>query len=174
MKPSVLVFSLYSFAVITLGGTILHFLYDLSGEALLLAPFAAVNESTFEHMKIFFWPALLYGAVQWCFFRERRDFPAILCIGILIGLLLIPVLFYTLSGAIGPLSGWANIAIFFFCAAVTATVQGLLLRRDQRQSPPFVLPLTVLALMGASFVLFTFLPPRIGLFLDPVSGGYGI
>ena len=52
------------FAFATLGGTILHFLYDWTGGSILVAPFSGVNESTWEHMKLLFFPMLLFSLVQ--------------------------------------------------------------------------------------------------------------
>ena len=45
--------------IIVLGGA-LHFVFDLSGEWPPLALIAAVNESVWEHLKLGFWPALIY------------------------------------------------------------------------------------------------------------------
>ena len=74
MKHSFGISELLGFAVTSLLGTVLHFLYDLLGGALWIAPFSGVNESTWEHMKLLFWPMLLFAAVQSLFFRERDDF----------------------------------------------------------------------------------------------------
>ena len=74
MKRSVWLWQLFGFAAVSLCGTLLHFLYDLTGESVWAAPFSGVNESTFEHMKLLFWPMLAFAAVQWFFFREREDF----------------------------------------------------------------------------------------------------
>jgi hypothetical protein len=52
MKKSIWIWQLWGFAVASLGGTILHFLYEWLGEAVLIAPFSGVNESTWEHMKL--------------------------------------------------------------------------------------------------------------------------
>ena len=74
MERSVGVWELWGFAVTSLLGTLLHFLYDWLGKSVWVAPFSGVNESTWEHMKLLFWPMLLFAIVQSFFFRERRDF----------------------------------------------------------------------------------------------------
>ena len=40
-------------------GTLLHFTYKLSGNNQLVGVFSAVNESTWEHLKLVFFPMLL-------------------------------------------------------------------------------------------------------------------
>ena len=94
MKRTVLLWELFGFAVTSFLGTILHFMYEWLGEAVWIAPFSGVNESTWEHMKLLFWPMLLFLAVQSIFFRDYDSFICVKLRGILIGLCLIPTLFY--------------------------------------------------------------------------------
>ena len=95
MKRSIGLWQLMGFAVTSLGGTLLHFLYDWLGNAVWAAPFSSVNESTFEHMKLLFFPMLIFAVVQSFFFRDRKDFWCVKLLGILLGLSLIPINFYT-------------------------------------------------------------------------------
>lgn len=112
MKRSIGFWQLIGFAVTSLGGTLLHFLYEWLDEAVWIAPFSGVNESTWEHMKLLFWPMFIYAIVQSFFFRDRENFWCIKLRGILLGLVLIPVIFYTYNGVIGKSPDWFNIAIF--------------------------------------------------------------
>ena len=93
MKRSVFLWQLMGFSVTSFVGTVLHFLYEWLGSATWIAPFSGVNESTWEHMKLLFWPMLLYAIVQSRFFKDRKDFWCVKLQGILLGLLLIPVIF---------------------------------------------------------------------------------
>ena len=47
-------------------GTLLHFTYDWSGGWSVAAAFSAVNESTWEHMKLLFFPLFFCSVVQLC------------------------------------------------------------------------------------------------------------
>ena len=174
MKRSIWIWQLVGFAVATLGGTVLHFLYDLLGGAAWVAPFSGVNESTWEHMKLLFWPMLLFAAVESVFFRERGDFWCVKLRGILLGLLSIPVLFYTYNGVIGESPAWLNIAIFFLSAAIAYIYETwqLLRREGDCKSPR--LAVAALCAVALLFVIFTFATPELGIFRDPVSGSYGI
>ena len=64
MKRSIGLWQLMGFAVTSLFGTILHFLYDWLSESKWAAPFSGVNESTWEHMKLLYWPLLLFAIFQ--------------------------------------------------------------------------------------------------------------
>lgn len=56
-------------------GTLAHFVYDWSGQNVLAGLFTPVSESTWEHMKLLFFPMLLYGFFT--MFCLHKDFPCI-------------------------------------------------------------------------------------------------
>ena len=60
------------FGVVTLAGTILHFLYDWTGGSIWAALFSGVSESVWEHMKLLFWPLFFFALVQRQFFRDQQ------------------------------------------------------------------------------------------------------
>ncbi len=165
---------LWGFAVTSLGGTILHFLYDWLGTAVWVAPFSGVNESTWEHMKLLFWPMFLYAITQSFFFREREDFWCVKLRGILLGLVLIPVIFYTYNGVIGKSPDWLNIAIFFIAAAIAYLYETKLFKDETVVCKKPKLAIGVLCVIALLFVIFTFATPEIGIFKDPLTGSYGI
>ena len=173
MKQKVGLWQWFGFAVTVLLGTVLHFLYDWLGGAVWVAPFAAVNESTWEHMKLLFLPMLLFAFVQSFFFRDRKDFWCVKLRSILLGLSLIPVLFYTYNGAIGESPDAVNVTIFFVSAAIAYLYEAKCLRAEQK---PCRAGWALAAILGiaALFVLFTFVTPKIGIFMDPVTGTFGI
>ena len=174
MKQKVALWELMGFAVTSLGGTILHFLYDWLDGALWIAPFSGVNESTWEHMKLLFWPMLLYAAVQSFFFREREDFLCIKLRGILLGLILIPIIFYTYNGIIGKSPDWINIAIFFISAAIVYIYETVQLSNPTTVCKNPRSAIAALCTIALLFVIFTFYTPEINLFRDPISGTYGV
>ena len=157
-------------------GTLLHFVYEWSGGSMLAGAFSAVNESTWEHMKLLFVPVFLFSVVQVCLLG--RDCPHLLwsrALSTLAGLALIPVLFYTYSGVLGRSVTWANIAVFYLADAGLFALDGWLLRRGRRGTLwQQVAGLAVLWGLMFIFVLCTFRPPHIALWQDPVTDQYGI
>lgn len=173
MKKSIGLWQLVGFAVTSLLGTLLHFLYEWTN-SVWVAPFSGVNESTWEHMKLLFWPMLVFAVVQSFFFRDRKDFFCVKLRGTLLGLLLIPVLFYTYNGAIGTSPDWINIAIFFVSAAVAYIYEARLFRSGKVACRSPKAAFAVLCVIALLFIVFTFQTPEIGLFRDPLTGTYGI
>lgn len=70
MKRDVTLWQFAGFTVTSLGGTLLHFLYDWSNQSIFAAPFSAVNESAWEHMKLLFFPMFIFALIQSCFFNR--------------------------------------------------------------------------------------------------------
>jgi len=174
MKYAIGLWQLWGFAVTSLGGTILHFLYDWSGESVLISPFSGVNESTWEHMKLLFWPMFIFAIVQSYFFRDREDFWCVKLRGNLLGLALIPVLFYTYNGVIGSSPDWINIAIFFLSAAAVYLVETRQFNRGAGRCRWPKAAFVLLCIIAVLFAVFTFFTPEIGIFRDPITGTYGI
>ena len=174
MKRSIGLWQLLGFAVTSFSGTVLHFLYEWLGEAVWIAPFSGVNESTWEHMKLLFWPMLLFAVVQSFFFRDRADFWCVKLRGILLGLFMIPVLFYTYNGVIGRSPDWLNIAIFFISAAIAYLYEARLFLAKKTHCPSPKWAIAILCAIALAFAVFTFLTPELAIFKDPLTGTYGI
>ena len=174
MKRSIGLWQLMGFAVTSLGGTLLHFLYEWLGDAAWIAPLSGVNESTWEHMKLLFWPMFIFAIAERFFFRDREDFWCIKLRGILLGLILIPILFYTYNGVIGKSPDWINIVIFFISAAIAYVYETRQFNRGDVPCKSSKRAFGTLVAIALLFVVFTFFTPRIGIFRDPLTGTFGI
>lgn len=174
MKKSLSLWQFAGFAVTSFSGTLLHFLYDWSGGSLLIAPFSGVNESTWEHMKLLFFPLFVFALVERSFFRAHENFWCIKLSGIATGLALIPLLFYTYNGVIGKSPDWINISIFFVSAAAAYLLETRLFKKDRFRYSSSRLAFAVICLIGAAFVIFTFATPKLAIFKDPLTNTYGL
>ena len=174
MKRSFGLWQLWGFAATSLGGTLLHFLYDWLGGAAWIAPFSGVNESTWEHMKLLFWPVFIFAIVQSFFFRDREDFWCIKLRGTLLGLVSIPILFYTYNGALGKSPDWINIAIFFISAAIVYIYETKQFNSEKTRCIPKKAAIALFSAIALLFVVFTFATPEIDIFKDPLTSTYGI
>jgi len=174
MKRDMALWQFFGFAFTAAGGTLLHFLYEWTGQSPLAAPFSGVNESTWEHMKLLFFPMFFFALLQSQFFKECENFWCIKLIGSATGLVTIPVLFYTYNGILGKSPDWINIAIFFVSAAVAFFLENRLFKRNRLPCKMPFLALGILLLISVLFAVFTFFPPQIPLFRDPITGNVGI
>jgi len=174
MKRSIGLWQLIGFASTSLAGTLLHYLYDWSGNSLLAAPFSSINESTWEHMKLLFWPLFAFAILQSFFFKDLENFWCVKLKGSILGIGLIPVIFYTYNGVIGPSPDWFNITIFFIAAAAVYIYETLLFGNKTAKCFSEQTAFIIFCLLAFLFVMFTFIVPEIGIFKDPLTGRYGL
>ena len=172
MKKSVPLWQMLGFVFTSVLGTLLHFLFDWTGQSLPAALISAVNESIWEHMKLIFVPMVVFSVIQRRFLPDVPGFWWVKLMGILFALTLIPALYYTYTGALGVSADWFNITIFFLAAAAAFRLEAALFRRGVCRVPDR-LAAGLILLVGAAFLVFTFAPPRIPLFRDPQDGTFG-
>ncbi len=174
MKKKLALWQFVGFAVTSFLGTILHFLYEWTDESIAAALISGVNESTWEHMKLLYFSMLAFAIAESRFFKKREDFWCVNLVGISLGLLIIPVLYYTYNGALGQSPDWFNIAIFFISAAASYYAQTKMFERHNTKPLPSAFCLVLICLIGALFVFFTFFTPHLPIFEDPITKTYGI
>ena len=110
--------NLFRFIFISILGVLLHFTYEWSGDNPAVGLFSAVNESTWEHLKLIFFPMLLLTMIEflWSHIQEKplpENYLPARTIGILSGMAFIVVVFYTLNGVLGRNYEILNIALYF-------------------------------------------------------------
>lgn len=175
MKKSLSSWQLSGFVFTSLIGTLLHFMYEWSGESIIVGLFSAINESIFEHMKLLFFPMLLFAVIEAKFVNEEYDnYWCAKLMGILVGVGLIPVIYYTYTGIFGVNADWFNIIIFFITAAISYIVETRIMKNNLCRLIQSNLAIFILIIIAAVFIIFTFFPPKIPLFKDPITGTYGI
>lgn len=165
---------LAGFLTVSALGTLAHFAYEWSGKQLLAGAFCAVNESTWEHMKLLFVPWLLWTAAQCIGLRSLRP-AAPRAVGLLAGMAAIPLLFYGYTGVTGVNVGVVNVLIFQAAVLLAFWVSTALQKRGALTAPVWqAVGVLVMAALCAAFVLWTVSPPALPIFTDPVDGTRGV
>ena len=155
-------------------GTLLHFVYDWTGKSVAAALFSAVNESTWEHMKLLAVPWILFSLVEYIVLRSG-GIAGPRAAGLLVGLAAIPLLFYGYKGIVGQGNMIVDILIFQVAVLLAFWVSWTLQKRRRLSGAGWtVLGLLVLLGVWALFLLFTFRAPDLAVFVDPQTGTRGI
>ena len=159
------------FTLIT--GTLLHFVFEWSGNNKWVSLFAPINESTWEHLKLLFFPILVFLLFQILFLKRQNIRVPNLMIATatsaLSGMLFIVVSFYTYSGVLGYHVTWIDILIF--ALAVTFSYYQNYNLCNRYSVPNFtttILGVALLLIITLLFFWFTFSPPPIALFQPPI------
>ena len=172
-KEQIRKYQIFSVILTFILGTLLHFTYKWSGENKIVAIFSAVNESTWEHLKLLYFPMLISTIIGYLFIGKQ--IPNFLCskiIGILVAIGFTIVFFYTYAGVLGKNVAIINILSFFIAAILGEfTSYALMVNNFKCKNNIYAIILIVIFI---SFMMFTFHTPKIGLFKDPVNENYGI
>lgn len=160
-------------AVFTLiAGSLLHFVYEWSGSNEIVSVFGAVNESTWEHLKLLFWPIVFFGIIEYFVYgKSMRNFIPVKVMSILLGMLTITALFYTYTGILGENYLVLDILTFVVGVIVAYVFAYRNLKSQDKYTSKTAQTLGWLGLIAliAAFVIFTFYPPDIGLFEEPTE-----
>lgn len=175
MRRKLLHWEIAGFMFTAVAGPLLHFIYVWSEKNPAAGIFGAVNQSVWEHLKLLFWPVLLFTLAEYgrMGYRYKNFIPA-RAAGLLSGVLLTLTAFYTYSGILGTKIVWADVLLFFISVFVVCfvsyriSVSGRLESKTAR-----ILGWTVFGLLALGFVWFTFYPPEIPLFWS-LAPGMGI
>lgn len=152
------------FVIIT--GTLSHFLYDWSGNNRIVGFFTPINESVWEHMKLLFFPMLLYSL--FIIVKFQKKYPCIisaLCFGILTGTILIPLLYYAYTFVLGKNIFVLDISIFILSVIIAFWLSSKLTLSCSLNSYTFLLCIIV-CLLAVGFVVFTYHAPDNAIFYN--------
>lgn len=160
-----------AFFIISILGTLGHFIYEITGKKYAIGLFFPVNESTWEHLKLLFFPAVIYFTVCYFLLNEKpKNYISASLISILAGMFAIVVLFYTYRGVIGKNIDFLNITIYYIGVLITVISQNKLINSNKfktKFSERTALILTIV--ISIIFAVFSFNPPSLGIFLEPVT-----
>ena len=154
-------------------GFLLHFTFGWSNNNVLVGTFSAINESVWEHLKILFFPSLITIIIGALYFKDT--IPNYLCIktkGLLLALLFIVIFYYTYSGILGKHIALVDISSFIIAVILAEYyTYKKVIDGDNCNNKKAVAIIFILCIL---FVLFTFLPPHLGIFKDPSTQSFGI
>ena len=101
-------------------GTLLHFTYEWSGENPFVALYSPVNESVWEHLKLLFFPVLLYTFFEIIvLYKTSGHFLTSRLLAVCIGMFFIASAFFTYTGLLGRDFLALDILIFIFSVLLT-------------------------------------------------------
>ena len=172
---SVLVFEMVGTVFIIILGSILHFTFEWSGGNPVVGAFSAVNESVWEHLKLVFWPALLFMLIEYIPLKKTaNNFGLAKTVGVYLAIIIIPIIFCSYTAVTGKSIFVIDISTFVVAVIIGQISSYKLLTRKKLSKNLERISLILLVMLGVAFVSFTFYPPQLPVFRDPITGKYGI
>ena len=147
-------------------GTALHFTFALSGNNPIVGAFSAVNESVWEHLKLPFWPSIVWLlAIMYPLRKEVSNFFFAKAVGIILMLAIIPVVFYSYTSFTEEILV-VDIAIFMIAVVLGQFISYKLYKQSSGSKIAEIISIVVMALLAIIFIIFTFYPPNLPVFMD--------
>lgn len=157
-------YSIIGIIFVSILGTLSHFTYDWFQQNNLIGLFVPINESVWEHMKLVFFPLLIYSIIMnKKLMYEYPGLKSALYFGIIIGTLFIPIVYYTYVGIIGYHHLILDILTFIFIIIIAFFSIYRLTRSKKLQNHTRILKILV-SLLFIGFIFFTYFPPKLALF----------
>jgi hypothetical protein len=178
VKPAhknILIWQIAGAGSLLIVGSLLHFAYEWSGNSPIVGVFSAVNESVWEHLKLGFWSLFLYSAVEYWFIRRKtHNYLAAKAAGILTLQIFIVAFFYIYTAIAREEIFILDILSYVVGCVLCQMVSYRILRTAKPVNPLNAAGILVLALHAIALGVFTFMPPKLPIFRDAGTGGYGI
>lgn len=157
--------SLVSAVIVICAGSLLHFAWDWSDRSPVVAVFAATNESTWEHLKLAFWPALALASIQRTIYGSLPGWLPATAIRCVLPSLVIVTLFYGYTALAGGHHLGADLTIFAL-AIFAGEFLGHAVLAHEFGSNYRVAAIALLVLAIVLFSTLTFMPPNFFLFRE--------
>lgn len=161
------------FIFISLLGSFLHFTYDLSNHNKIVGLFSAVNESTWEHIKIALTPFFLWSIIDGFIFKTNPNYFFAKLIGLLTIILTIPILFYGYKFILKKSIVIIDISIFFISIFLSQYFSYLVLTNAKTSIYLSYFSLILIIIIFGIYLLLTLLPINNFIFKDPITKKYG-
>ncbi len=174
MENQLVCWELVGFGFVTVFGSLLHFVYQWSGNNRVVGLFAPINESTWEHLKLLIFPMVLFSIAEYLAIgKNYPNFIPAKALGMLLGMLAIVAIFYTYTGILGEHYLWADILTFILGVAAAYAYSWKIINKQPIGTSAQAIGLLIVLILILSFAVFSLYPPHIPVFLDPVTGRYG-
>ena len=162
-----------SIIVISIVGTVAHFIYELSDHNKIVGLFGAVNESTWEHIKIALTATILWSLVDGFMYGANPNYFLAKLLSLLMIIFLMPVLFYGYQFLFKKDNTFINILIFY----IVIICSQLLFYHFLKLNPvnffgQYLSCIGTFIVFGA-YMTLTLMPLRNFLFQDPITNQYG-
>lgn len=173
-KGLLLKFGIYGFFFIAVLGTLLHFTYEWSCGNKFIAIFGAVNESTWEHIKMAIFPAFFWMALEYSYISNTNNLAFAKLLSMLTMIITILILYYAYRYIAVKNILFIDILIFYVAIAIGQYVSYKIMSSKTLSDGVNSISIMFLVILCIIFLLFTYITPKLKIFKDPVTGGYGI
>ncbi len=159
----------WGFIFIAVLGTLGHFIYEWSNHNKYAAIIFAVNESTWEHMKLVVFPSILWLFIEIPFIGTMPNFITAKLSSLITMLILIPLLFNIYKMFFKGHSLIYSIIEFLISIAVGQYLGYKVLNGEMVAPVLNYVSLIIIILIVSYFLIATLIPGKSEIYVDPIS-----
>jgi hypothetical protein len=175
LEDEILRWHLIGFVFISIVGSLFHFTFELSGHNKLVGAFSAVNESVWEHLKLIYFPLMIFSVIEYFYIKDTANN---IVIGKTVAAYIMPitiiVIFYSYEFITGSHSFIIDISSFLISIIIGQILSYKILTMEEIPTIISIISGIAIIVLAIIFVIFTFYPPHLEIFRDGVTGSYGI
>lgn len=165
---------IYEIIFVSIIGTFLHFGYEISKHNKYVALFAAVNESTWEHIKIALTPTFIYSIVDLFVSYSNPNFFLAKFLSYVSIIIVIPVLFYSYTFFTKKAILFVDIICFYITIIISQLVYNYALELELSTDICNKLGILGIFIIFGFYMVATMLPLENIIFKDPETNKFGI
>ena len=175
MEKTILKWEVMGIIFVVLIGALFHFMFALLNYWSPLGAVFPVNESVWEHLKLPYWPLIIYSLIEYNFIKDKANN---LIIGKLISFLIsigtILIIFYAYTAILGAELLIVDILSFVLGVVIGQLVSYKILTIKELSKWYSITSWIIFIGFGVLFAVFTYFPPHLPIFQDSETGLYGI
>lgn len=174
-NKKILKLEIFGFIFTGIVGTLMHFFYERTNENVIIGLFCPVNESPFEHLKLLFFPYLIWTLIEVCkLSQDKFNVYFAKLVGIISGMFFTLAVFYINDGMFGQDFDFVNIASFFIGILAAYIIGYNIIKSSKGKGLINGISFALLIIIAILFIFFTYFPVHIPFFMDPQSNTFGI
>jgi hypothetical protein len=175
MEQQIKIWEIIGLFFIIIIGSLFHFLFELSNYNILVAAFAAVNESVWEHLKLAFFPLLIFSLIEYKFIKElTRNFIIAKTVAGYLMSVIIVIIFYAYTAILGDNLLIFDVLTFIIAVFIGQIISYKILILPEKSKNSIIISWIAIIMLVIIFVVFTYYPPELQLFQDSTNEQYGI
>ena len=168
-----MLFTIVSILIISILGTLSHFMYDVSKHNKVVGLFSAVNESTWEHIKIALTPIFFWSLIDGALYGSNPNYFLAKLVSLLVVIVLMPILFYGYKTLLNREIVFINIINFYIVIICSQLAFSYLVHMEAIDFIYSYMSCIGLFIVFGGYMVLTLMPIKSFIFKDPISHKYG-
>lgn len=162
---------LWGIPLIFIVGSIFHFLFDITSGNIIFAVIFPTNESIFSHLKLTYFPVLIYFFIAYIVLHNEDDINASkwtisAAMAVFVGIAFVTSAYYIATAAFNIYSLIVDISIFFVSVVLGQLMAIHVYKHSSGGKLKLALAIIFLIVVLVMFYLFTVNPPNLPLFIE--------